>query len=217
MVKNKNLRNQEDLTEADKAVLRLYEDSKSPIEWDESDDAVLSFARSIHEPAEESEPDEAPQTEDSTVVPLRRPQAKPPISVFRAPLAGLAIAATLLIGVVVGQSVSPYFNLGVSPDYAKIIKDNERLAEQVARYGDLKGAEQYFQVLQENSNLQAEIESLRRIDSTPGAEEIGTPLEGAASLSELSGLFDSFDCAVLTARTAPDSRMIVEGYVGRCS
>ena len=213
MAKDKNRKNAEDLTEADKAVLRLYEETKTPIEWDESDDAILSFARSIHETAEDATPVAESETEDSTVVPFRRPQARPPASIFRSPLVGLAIAASLMLGVFIGQGVSPFVNLGVSPDYAQIIEDNERLAMEVARFGDFQGAEDYVQVLEENRRLQSEIESLKHIDTTPGAEDIGTPLEGPAEISDLSQLLGSFDCAALTASATPNAPMVIEGYV----
>lgn len=214
MAKDKKLRHRDDLTEADLAVLRLYEDAKTPIEWDSSDDAILSFAASLHETAADSETEQAPETEDSSVVPFRRPQATLSISIFRSPLVGVAVAASLLIGVFVGQAIVPHFNPDESEKFAQILEDKERLAQQLAQYGDLEGAENYFQVVEENASLQAEIEDLRRIDATPGIEEIGAPLDTTISVFELREIFDSFDCAVLNARTAPDSRLVVEGYVG---
>jgi hypothetical protein len=199
MAIDKKLRHQEDLTDADKAVLRLYEDAKTPIPWDSSDDAILSFAASIHKQSEEDDSESAEETEDSTVVPFRRPPAKPVMEMFRSPVVGLAIAASLLIGVIVGQAVIPQYDRDGSVEIAQI--------------ESLRSAEKYTQVLQENANLQAEIEDLRRLDTTPGAEELGAPLDPAIGLSELPQLFDSFDCATLNARTAADAGVVVEGYV----
>ena len=211
---DKNLRHQEDLTDADRAVLRLYEDAKEPIAWDKSDDDILAFAASIHDSATDDEADQEQGPEESTVVPFRRPEAARPASVFRSPLAGLAIAASLLIGVVVGQTVLPQFNEDQTRDYAQVIEDNERLAEQLARFGDLEGADEYFQVLEENATLQAELENLRRIDTTPGAEQIGTQLAAAPDPADLGQLLTSFECAALTARAGPGGGLVVDGYVG---
>ena len=211
---DKSLRHQEDLTDADRAVLRLYEDAKEPIAWDKSDDAILAFAASIHESAADGNPEQDQDPEESTVVPFRRLTSVRPTSVFRSPLAGLAIAASLLIGVVVGQTVLPQFNEDQSRDYAQVIEDNERLAEQLARFGDLEGADEYFQVLEENTTLQAELEDLRRIDTSPGADQIGTQLAAAPSVADLSQVFAGFECAALTARAGPDGGLVVDGYVG---
>ncbi len=214
MAKEKTYQHQEDLTEADRAVLRHYEDAKEPIAWDKSDDAILAFAASIHEQKLDAEPEADAAAEEPTVVPFRRPAQARPMTVFRSPVAGLAIAASLMIGVVVGQTVLPQFNEDQARDYAQVIEDNERLAEQLARFGDLEGADEYFQVLEENVTLQAEIEDLRRIDTMPGADQIGTQLAAAPSPMDLGQLLTSFSCASLTARTGPGGNVIVDGYVG---
>ena len=137
--RNKSYMREEALSDADLLVLKLYEESAEPVAWDESDDAVLAMAHSIHEtdaasapsvvdmprqddaPAPEaSGPDGTAEAEDdgeSTVVAFA-PRKKAPSgwSVFRSPLAGLAVAASLMIGVFSGQGLMPYVNLGVAPD-----------------------------------------------------------------------------------------------------
>lgn len=215
MAQNKNnIPHQEDLTDTDRAVLRLYEDAKEPIPWDKSDDAVMAFSASIHEQAPDGEQEPEEGVEEPTVVPFRRPRAAAPMAVFRSPVAGLAIAASLMIGVVVGQTVLPQFNQDQSRDFAQVIADNERLAAQVERFGDLENADEYFQVLEENATLQAELEDLKALDTAPGADQIGMPMTPAMDLPALSGLFDSFDCSALTARTGPGATVVVDGYVG---
>ena len=82
---NNNMHDDDDLSAADKAVLRLYRDSKPPIEWDDSDDAILSLAQSVARTGDgEEDRATAPESEAevSTVVPFRRPEPKTPSSVF---------------------------------------------------------------------------------------------------------------------------------------
>ena len=42
-----------ELSEADRVVLRLYEEAVEPVDWDESDDAILAFSRGIESSTED--------------------------------------------------------------------------------------------------------------------------------------------------------------------
>lgn len=123
------------LDETDRVLLRLYEKANEPIDRDESDDAVLAFAHSAaadfkdsgsgdvigaaQGPSETAAPgEEAAGEEDAggNVVSFRRRERPSGMRFFyRSPVAGFAIAASLVIGIFAGQALNPYVDLGVAP------------------------------------------------------------------------------------------------------
>ena len=194
-----------DLTEADRVILRLYEKAADPLEWDQSDEAILAFAKSIH--GSKAPHDEAGdlQGRDQTNAPMRSvesedsiaaspsdesqnvvefaPRDRRPLRQFhRSPLAGLAIAATLLIGVVTGQGLSPYVDFGVAPEYTQLLAENERLTQQIAVTRSLQ----------------------------PGAGPVATPATG---LIQVTDLLENFSCANLSVTLAEGREIRVAGRV----
>ncbi len=152
MTDDKKAYREDDLTEADRQVLRLYEQTQEPIPWDASDDAVLAFARQIRPPqigSDESGSDEAgprqagedqaektlvpggpaplgrtsmddllggdetsseaenQPPQDEKVVPFARPKRSFVGRIVHSPLTGLAMAASLVLGVFIGQGIDP--------------------------------------------------------------------------------------------------------------
>lgn len=215
MTSRSDNKDDDDLTEADKAIVGLYRKSQKPIDWDESDEAILAMARSVDRPSQSADAQAASQdeAEEPSIVPFRRRQENQRRQEFRAPLAGLAIAASLLVGLLAGQALTPYFSIGVGPDYAGLQEDNDRLAREVARFSDWKSPEDYLQVLDENRRLQSEIDAVKQFTGSPGSEDIGQPLEPSADLNELSALIDGFSCASLNLRFASGGGIVVGGFV----
>ena len=113
---NDNERDDEVLTPADQAIRDLYEASKEPIAWDDSDDAVLNFAREAvagrtDAGASGSQEDMAGATEpdDDNVVAF--PPRKTLISrVIHSPAVGFSMAASLMIGIFAGQGLALQVN-----------------------------------------------------------------------------------------------------------
>ena len=110
----------QDLTEADRIIMGLYDQTREPIAWDESDDAIMAFAREIHAegpPVADSDADSdaGDQEADGNVVPFG-PRKRSFVSrIIHSPATGFAMAASLVIGVFVGQGINPYVDLGVAP------------------------------------------------------------------------------------------------------
>ena len=152
---------EEDLTEEDLAVLRLYEEAAEPVPWDESDDAILAMAHaaapqgqgdatlmpgigaaplSPRAPVAEAAPDRPSQDEeDGNVVAFQPRQGFSVRRMLQSPAAGFAMAACLVLGIFAGQGMSPYVNLGVSPDYRALQQENESLRQQGSQVRSLGG------------------------------------------------------------------------------
>jgi len=185
-------REDDDLTEADRQVMRLYEDEQKPIDWDESDDAILAFSREIHAgKADDAAPSVQPANDhDPTVVPFGARDRKPSIlhQIIHSPAMGFSMAACLMIGVFAGQGVIPYVDLGVSPGYEDVVEDNKRLQ------GELN---------------QAKTQLTR---SLAGSGATASP-EAAGGLLQLTQALSGFDCASLSATLSKDMRITISGYV----
>jgi len=193
---------EDDITEADRVVLRLYEEAEEPIEWDESDDAVLAFARSIHDRSESQESEtkletgpaetaEAqPDSEGDSNVVAFAPRRKMSVSrLMHSPVAGFAMAASLMIGVFAGQGLTPYFNLGLAPNYKELIEENDALKE--------------------------EVELTRSLTQRAGADGQKAVDAGASpDLQSLSSLLGQFECASLSATLTQGLNLSVTGHVG---
>lgn len=178
-------RDDDDLTEADREVMRLYENESKPADWDESDDAILAFSREIRAgkaPAAESEP-------ESTVVPFA-PRGKRSFihQVIHSPATGFAMAACLMIGVFAGQGIIPFVDLGVAPGYDTVVDDNKRLQREL------------------NQTQTQLTRSLAGSAATSGA-----PAEG--TIMQLTQALSGFDCASLSATLSKDMKITVSGYV----
>lgn len=96
-----------ELTQADRIVMDLYRKGTPPIEWDESDDAILALSREIHRgkstaPANDGDED-APADNVVSLAERRSLISR----VIHSPATGFAMAASLLVGVFVGQGLPP--------------------------------------------------------------------------------------------------------------
>lgn len=198
----------QDLTEADRTILRLYEKSVESIEWDESDAAILAYAHSIHAKSEgdplesgsiesTAKTDEIASTEESLdeirsgdVVAFKpRQRSASGRAFYRSPLAGLSIAASLMIGVFAGQGLTPYVNLGVAPDYDKIIEENKQLTSGISRTRSIRIRDRETP---DGSAPSAAVDS--------GLNRIGTILSG-------------FNCANLTMTLLREGEVRVSGHL----
>ena len=190
------------LTEADRTLLRLYDEAKEPIEWDESDDAILALSREIHEqdaatPAEKPAigsgmPEPANDAEDTgNVVSIgsRRPSIVDRI--IHSPAMGFSMAACLMIGVFAGQGMIGVVDLGVSPRYDEVVSDNARLQTEL-----------------DNSRRE-----LTRSLPVPG----GPARPGTGSLMALTQAISGFDCSSLSATVSKDMQITITGYVGNAA
>jgi len=178
-------RRDDDLTEADRRVMRLYEDAKTPIDWDESDDAILAFSREIH-----AKGGKAPAAETeaaSTVVPFAPRQRSFVNRVIHSPAMGFSLAACLMVGVFAGQIMVPYVDLGVAPDYDQVVRDNKRLQDELNQ-------------------------SRTQLTRSLGAGG-GMAAPSAGSIMQLTQALSGFDCASLTATLSKDMRIVVSGHV----
>ena len=183
---NDNERDDEVLTPADQAIRDLYEASKEPIAWDESDDAVLKLAREAvagRSGASDNQEGAAEPAADDNVVAF--PPRKSLISrVIHSPAVGFSMAASLMIGVFAGQGLTPYMDLGVSPGYREVVDENKKLREALTQPPAMR---------------------TRSLD--PGA---------AAPVSDVTAIakaLQGFDCSTLTATLSKDLRIVISGHV----
>jgi hypothetical protein len=182
-------REDDDLTEADRQVMRLYEEEQKPIDWDESDDAILAYSREVHAGSGEVTAGQPANDYDPTVVPFGSRDAKPSFlhQIIHSPAMGFSLAACLMIGVFAGQGVMPYVDLGVSPGYDDVVEDNKR--------------------------LQGELNQVKT-QLTRSLAGIGAPAEPArAGILALTQALSGFDCASLSATLSKDMKITVSGYV----
>ena len=174
----------------------LYEKTREPIAWDESDDAILSFAREIHAegpPAAESSSDsaESDQEADGNVVAFG-PRKRSFVSrVIHSPATGFAMAASLVIGVFVGQGINPYVDLGVAP------------SPQAVRGGDTE--------LTRGLGTQPK-PKMRGLEVGP-ADPAKTTAPQSGTLDALAEAFQGYDCASLSATVTAQKQIVVGGFV----
>ncbi len=207
----------DDLTEEDLAVLRLYEKAAEPVAWDEADDAILARARSAGPAGDDGDvtlilgvkapapspvqPDvrqggeqEAAYSEGSgqdsgRVVDFAPRQKLSVRRILQSPVAGFAIAASLVLGIFAGQGMTPYVDLGVGPDYRALQAENESLKQ-----------------------VPSQTRSLT-ITTTPK-----TPATGAygqvSDLDRIAGLLSGFSCADLSLSVSQGRGVQIAGHVG---
>jgi len=182
-------REDDDLTEADRQVMRLYEEEQKPIDWDESDDAILAFSREIHAGSTGDTAGKPANDYDPTVVPFAPRGAKPSFlhQIIHSPAMGFSLAACLMIGVFAGQGVMPYMDLGVSPGYEDVVSDNKR--------------------------LQGELDQVKTQLTRSLAGSGATAEPARAGIMELTRALSGFDCASLSATLSKDMKITVSGYV----
>jgi len=185
-------RDDDDLTDADREVMRLYEKESRPADWDESDDAILAFSREIHAgkaPAPESAGEEAAEDEQaSTVVPFASRKRSFVHQVIHSPATGFAMAACLMIGVFAGQGMISLVDLGVAPGYDDVVQDNKRLQQELN---------------QTQTQLTRSLAGSAATSSTPAG----------GSIMQLTQALSGFDCASLSATLSKDMKITVSGYV----
>lgn len=190
---NDNERDDEVLTPADQAIRDLYEASKKPIVWDESDDAVLNFAReavagrsdSGASDSQEGVPGDAGHAADDNVVAF--PPRKSLLSrVIHSPAVGFSMAASLMIGVFAGQGLTPYMDLGVSPGYQEIADENQKLRDELTQRPAMR------------------TRSLDPVAAAGGA---------VSDVSAIATALRGFDCSTLTATLSKDLRIVISGHV----
>lgn len=177
------------LDEADRLIERLYEQSQETVPWDESDDAILSFAKEVAaekrgdlqggaEDAADVSSDESEDAGGGNVVAFRpRPRQTTKPSIMRSPFVGFAVAASLMVGMFAGQGLTPYVNLGLGPDYKGLIAQNQELTRSLA-------------ATREGREIEPTIEPLQLPDA------------GKADLGALQELLGAFPCANLTLSIA---------------
>lgn len=182
-------REDDDLTEADRQVMRLYEEEQKPIDWDESDDAILAFSREIHAGSTDDTAGKPANDYDPTVVPFAPRDAKPSFlhQIIHSPAMGFSLAACLMIGVFAGQGVMPYMDLGVSPGYEDVVSDNKR--------------------------LQGELDQVKTQLTRSLAGSGATAEPARAGIMQLTQALSGFDCASLSATLSKDMKITVSGYV----
>ncbi len=205
----------DDMSEADRAIYGLYEQTKQPIAWDGHDDAILAYAKNgvgqdmgrdaSVETVDAPTPkitDEATDPSDDTVVRFQPRRRSMVGRIVHSPVAGFAMAASLLIGMFVGQGVTPYLHLGVSPDYNELAAENAGLAQSNAGL-----AEENARLAQQNQQL-----------SQPRTRALEGPVGLAGfPLKKLTSIMDDFDCARLGAHVEGADALNITGYVSRKS
>lgn len=184
----------EELSEADRLLHKLYEETKEPVEWDASDDAVMALSRQISLPGAGSAADQEPDL-GANVVRMR------PRSLTRriVQTPGFAIAASVVVGLFVGQGLTPYVDLGVAPDYTALLSENDRLQGAVEKVGS------EVTILRTRN-----IEILDQAESEaagPRDDPTGPGLVGLASV------LGQFECAALSATLEKNGRVAVNGHV----
>lgn len=103
-----------DLTQADRIVMDIYKKGTPPIEWDESDEAILALSREIHRddsPIPANDVDEDIPADNVVSLAQRRSLIS---RVIHSPATGFAMAASLLVGVFVGQGLPPIWEDGTT-------------------------------------------------------------------------------------------------------
>lgn len=200
MIRDRNFDDPE-LTEDDRIVMRLYEKASPPIPWDESDEAILALSRQSHSdsglgdgsvPLEDDGADGSDG--DDNVIPFEPHRQSFINRVMHSPAAGFSIAASLMIGIFVGQGSVPYVDLGVSPAYNELKNENSRLSGKLRQTRALR---------------------TRSIDTTPAvAPGVGAPVAGAP-LARIAQALGGYECANLQARVSVDQRVLVTGFVSR--
>ena len=209
---------EEDLAEEDLAVLRLYEKAAEPVAWDEADDAILARAGSagpaaddgdvtlipgvnapapspVQPDARKGEEQEAADSEGSgqdsgRVVAFEPRQKKFSVRrILQSPVAGFAMAASLVLGIFAGQGMTPYVDLGVGPDYRALQAENESLKQ-----------------------LSSQTRSLT-ITTTPKTPASGTSGQ-ISDLERIAGLLSGFSCADLSLSVSQGRGVQIAGHVG---
>ncbi len=201
-----------ELTEADRVVLGLYERAAEPIEWDESDEAILELARGIHAedegeeqsgslaagaaetPADDQDLAHATETDEkdsgSNVVAFAQ-RKRPTVgrAFYRSPIAGFSIAASLMVGVFAGQGLTPYVNFGLAPDYDQIIEENQQLTRSLLATRSIR---------------------IREPQPAAGQEPAVAP---ESDLKQISTILDGFACANLSMTLSRKGEIRVSGHV----
>jgi len=184
-------RDDDDLTEADREVMRLYEKESRPIEWDESDDAILALSREIHAKgkgqAQGGTLGAAGGDAAGTVVPFAPKKRSFMHRAIHSPAMGFSLAACLTIGVIAGQGIMPVLDLGVAPGYDDVVRDNKRLQRELN---------------------QTQTQLTRSLGGSPA---VSTPATG--SIMQLTQALSGFGCASLQATISKDMKITVSGYV----
>ncbi len=201
-----------ELTEADRVVLGLYERAAESIEWDDSDEAILTLARSIHaedegkdqsgslaanaaeSPADNQDLAHAAETDEedggANVVAFA-PRKRPAVgrAFYRSPVAGFSIAASLMIGIFAGQGLTPYVNLGLAPDYDKIMEENQELTRSLSATRSIK----------------------MRVPAPAAGQEPSVAPE--SDLKRISTILNGFGCASLSMTLSRKGEIRVSGHV----
>lgn len=197
----------DELDEADKVLLELYDRGKKPIPWDETDDTILNFARkasTANDDRPTTVPDlgepETPLGDNVVRFPMNRIVRR----VFATPAAGWAVAASIMVGVFVGQGITPYVDLGVGPDVPGLLIENERLSGEVS---DAQG--RIMRLSQEFS--ETGIQFTDEGDQPQPAPE--TAVLPAPGIAELGRVLNEFECSALSATVRQGSSLVIQGHV----
>ncbi len=183
----------EELSEADRLLLKLYDKTKTPIDWDASDDAVLAMSRQISLPGADNASE---QEADLGANVVRFPSRNIVRRILQSPGVGVALAASVVVGLFAGQGLTPYLNLGVAPDYSTILAENDRLNQEVEKLGN-----------------DVTVMRTRNIDVIDSDDRSGTAGAAGSGLAGLAAVLGQFECAALSATLEESSQLIVTGHV----
>lgn len=195
--KDRKYLSEDDLTQADRLVLEVYKHADEPAEWDGSDEAILAFARDVAEAVGQDQARSAVGVSSSEATAAGKGEAvlgskpreqAPRRSLYRSLLGNLAMAASLLLGVLLGQGLIPYYDLGLAPGYDDLVRENERLAEESVRVRSLQ------------------------VQPPQGAHEAPAGSVGTM-FGQGTDLLAGFECAKLALTLSDDRQLRVSGHV----
>ena len=184
----------QDLTEADRVVMGLYDQTREPIAWDESDDAILAFAREIHAegpPAAETSAD-GEEESDGNVVQFGPRKRSFVNRIIHSPATGFAMAASLVVGVFVGQGINPYVDLGVSPGQQVVSGNGTELTRGLG------------------TDPKPKTRGVEVGTATPAGT---TTAPHGTVLGAVAESLRGYDCADLSATVTAEKQIVVGGFV----
>ncbi len=200
----------DDLDAADKVLLELYERGKEPIPWDETDDAIIAAARK-NTAANDDIPIAGSASEQTDLGDnvVRFPGNRIVRSIFASPATGWAIAASVVVGIFVGQGTTPYLHLGIGPDVPDLLNQNTRLAEQVTdSQSEIVRLSQQFS--DTGIRFTNDGDQPGAAPGTDAAPDTGVPV---ADFAELGRILDQFECSALSATLRQGSNLMINGHV----
>lgn len=124
------------------------------------------------------------------------------------------VTASLVVGILVGQGLTPYVQFGVSPDYGDILDESERLSAQIKELGDFGGTQGYRDLLEENQRLigRLEGEDTGAFRAPLESAGIGEQIGSGGGLAALTDLLTDSSCGGLSVSISGGA-LVVRGFV----